>query len=239
MYPRTIIHSGQFSRIVDPEFPKSLRIGTGRLIPRRFNPPSTWDSPQTLFPPTRGRNNTLPVNRFINSTDRRQFLIYTGGAISGTTQQHPEGSCAFVFQSPDCGPDGYASFALEREGPTGQAHPGTKVRAELRAVIAALRYKYWIEEGFNSLVIATASEYVVKGITEWVSVWLTTSWRTSTCADVKNRDLWECLLGEIEAWDDEGMEVRFWAIPREWSTCADSHAKEARLKRPHEQFHDV
>ncbi|KAJ6108366.1 ribonuclease H-like domain-containing protein [Penicillium sp. IBT 18751x] len=239
MYPRTILHSGQFSRIVDAEFPRRLRVGTGRLIPRRFTSPNTWDSPQTLFPPTCGRNNTFPVNRFINATDRRQFLIYTGGAFSGTTQQHPEGGCAFVFQSPNCGPDGYASFALEREGPTGQAHLGTKVRAELRAVIAALRHKYWIEEGFNSLVIATASEYVVKGITEWVSVWLTTNWRTSTCADVKNRDLWECLLGEIEAWDDEGMEICFWAIPRQWSTCADSHAQEARLKRPHEQFHDV
>ncbi len=31
---------------------------------------------------------------------------------------------------------------------------------------------------------------------------------------VKNKDLWECLLGEFERWDEKGLEVRLWYTPR-------------------------
>lgn len=44
---------------------------------------------------------------------------------------------------------------------------------------------------------------------------------------VKNRDLWEVLLGEASD-TDEGM--AFWRIPREWNMVTDSAAKDAAAK---------
>lgn len=37
------------------------------------------------------------------------------------------------------------------------------------------------------------SEYVRKGITEWIAAWKARGWRTSTKAPVKNVDLWQQL----------------------------------------------
>jgi ribonuclease HI len=39
----------------------------------------------------------------------------------------------------------------------------------------------------------TDSEYVRKGITEWVKGWKARGWRTSDRKPVKNQDLWERL----------------------------------------------
>jgi ribonuclease HI len=191
-----------------------------------------------LFPPALGFNNILPggVNRFIRSTNRRQFLIYTDGSCLENGRANPVGGCAFVFNNR---PDGQAGLTLEHEGPFGDSHIPSSNRAELRAVIAALRYRYWVEDGFNSLVIATDSAYVVHGITEWVIVWLRNGWRTSSNVPVRNRDLWECLLGEIEAWRDEGLEVQFWGISRAWNVDADALAREAARGVPQGEFFDV
>ncbi|KAJ6032068.1 hypothetical protein N7540_002800 [Penicillium herquei] len=75
------------------------------------------------------------------------------------------------------------------------------------------------------MVIATDSEYVVKGITTWIGGWIHRDWRTRNGGLVKNRDLWECLLREIKLADEKGLDIQFWRIPREWNTDADRYAK--------------
>lgn len=42
---------------------------------------------------------------------------------------------------------------------------------------------------------------------------------------VKNKDLWEMLLGEIEHFKGFGTTVKFWRIPRDWNMVADAGAK--------------
>jgi len=42
--------------------------------------------------------------------------------------------------------------------------------------------------------LTTDSEYVKKGITEWISGWVKRGWKNSQKKDVANRDLWERLL---------------------------------------------
>jgi ribonuclease HI len=55
-------------------------------------------------------------------------------------------------------------------------------------------------EGLNSLKasceidITTDSEYLRKGITEWVHQWKARGWKTSQKKPVKNKDLWIALL---------------------------------------------
>ena len=72
------------------------------------------------------------------------------------------------------GPSGntlVVSGRLEKKGPFGDNSIQTSNRAELRAVIAALQFRYWPGEGFYTFVVATDSEYVVEGSTKWAKTW--------------------------------------------------------------------
>lgn len=42
--------------------------------------------------------------------------------------------------------------------------------------------------------LTTDSQYLVKGMTEWISGWQKKGWRNSKKEEVANRDLWERLL---------------------------------------------
>jgi ribonuclease HI len=133
-----------------------------------------------------------------------------------------------------CGPPGLdqdgsprvVSGRLENEGPFGNESVATSNRAELRAAIAALRLQDWRNKGFDSLVLATDSSYVVDGATGWVKGWTRNGWKTRNGGDVKNRDLWDLLLGEVERWEHLGLRVELWNIPRELNGDADSAAKQ-------------
>ena len=65
----------------------------------------------------------------------------------------------------------------------------TNNRMELTAVIAALEsLKY------SCIVkVYTDSQYVQKGVTEWIAQWKRRGWRTSDNKPVKNLDLWQRL----------------------------------------------
>lgn len=157
------------------------------------------------------------------------LLLRTDGACLNNGQANPKAGWAFVHHAGTGThePDGVAQGRLESKGPYGDPAIQSSNRAELRAVIAALRFRNWEGENFHTVVIATDSEYVVKGSTAWVKNWVQNGWMTSGRAPVKNTDLWEMLLGEVERWKDAGMEIQFWKIPREWNGVADAAAKTA------------
>src|SRR5690606_6856917 len=63
-------------------------------------------------------------------------------------------------------------------------------RMELMAVIEGLRA---IKR--PSLVDLTSdSQYVLKGLKEWLDQWIARGWKTSTRKPVKNEDLWRALV---------------------------------------------
>jgi ribonuclease HI len=224
---------------LDSGLGRECTVGTGRVIPTKFHPPNPSDTPESLFPLRIGEMSMPPVHRFIRpSNTATQFLIYTDGACLDNGGANPRAGCAFVFKPTTQNPlvHGYTAFRLENEGPTSERHAQTSNRAELRAVIAALRFRYWPGEGADALVIATDSEYVAEGITTWVRGWLRRDWKTSMGSPVKNQDLWQCLLGEVEFWNEKGMCIEFWRIPREWNTEADRLAKKAANEDPIDKF---
>lgn len=101
--------------------------------------------------------------------------IYTDGACRGNP-----------------GPGGWGALLLmgehEREL-SGAETPTTNNRMELTAVIRAL-------DALKRPVkarIYTDSEYVRKGITEWLAGWKQKGWMTSARKPVKNQDLWQAL----------------------------------------------
>ena len=62
----------------------------------------------------------------------------------------------------------------------------TNNRMELTAVIRALESL----EGRRRVRLYTDSQYVQKGITEWIHDWKRRGWRTADKKPVKNVDLW-------------------------------------------------
>lgn len=76
----------------------------------------------------------------------------------------------------------------EKELYGGEAHT-TNNRMELMAAIAAL-------EALKrpvSATLVTDSQYLRKGITEWLPQWKRRGWKTADKKPVKNQDLWERL----------------------------------------------
>lgn len=65
----------------------------------------------------------------------------------------------------------------------------TNNRMELMAAIQALEA---LREPCN-VVLTTDSQYVRKGITEWIANWKKRGWRTAAKQPVKNVDLWQRL----------------------------------------------
>jgi ribonuclease HI len=66
----------------------------------------------------------------------------------------------------------------------------TNNRMELMAVIESLRALKTINNIPRQIAIYTDSQYVQKGITDWINKWKQNSWRTSGKKPVKNQDLW-------------------------------------------------
>ena len=102
-------------------------------------------------------------------------VIYTDGACKGNP-----------------GPGGWGvvlrSGAHTKEMFGGEANT-TNNRMELMAVIQALNALKRPCE----VVVHTDSQYVQKGISEWIHGWKARGWKTASKAPVKNEDLWRAL----------------------------------------------
>ena len=81
----------------------------------------------------------------------------------------------------------YGDSEKELSGAAGET---TNNRMELSGAIAGLEALKRPCE----VLITTDSQYLVKGMTEWVSGWLKRGWVNSKKEPVLNRDLWERLL---------------------------------------------
>ena len=104
-----------------------------------------------------------------------KVLIYTDGACRGNP-----------------GPGGWGAILMMGEhGKTlcGGELATTNNRMELMAAIQAL-------EALNKpcmVELHTDSQYVKRGVTEWLHLWKARGWRTMTKGAVKNEDLWRRL----------------------------------------------
>jgi len=65
----------------------------------------------------------------------------------------------------------------------------TNQRMELIAAIQALK----LLKGSCIVQVYSDSQYLVKGMTEWMTGWKNKGWKTSTKSDVANKELWEQL----------------------------------------------
>ena len=73
---------------------------------------------------------------------------------------------------------------------SGSERQTTNNRMELTAVIRGLET---ITKP-SKVTVVTDSQYVSKGMTEWIENWLARNWKTANKKPVKNIDLWQTLL---------------------------------------------
>jgi len=119
-----------------------------------------------------------------------QVDIYTDGACKGNP-----------------GPGGWGALLVagkhRKELFGGEANT-TNNRMELLAVIRAL-------EALNKpcqVVLHTDSQYVQKGISEWIHGWKARGWKTAAKEPVKNADLWQELDAVSQKHDIEWRWVK-------------------------------
>ncbi len=88
------------------------------------------------------------------------------------------------------GPGGWGALLRagkhEKELWGGEAHT-TNNRMEMTAVIEALKAL----KKSSDVVLTTDSQYVRKGITEWIEGWKRKNWQTAAKKPVKNVELWQ------------------------------------------------
>lgn len=111
--------------------------------------------------------------------------IWTDGACSGNP-----------------GPGGWGAVLVwrgqEREISGGESET-TNNRMELMAAIEALQ----LLQRQTGVRLHTDSQYVMKGLTQWIHGWKRNGWMTKSGSEVKNTDLWKrldalCATYEVE-----------------------------------------
>lgn len=113
-------------------------------------------------------------------------ILFTDGACSGNPGP---GGWGFILR--------HASSGQEKKDSGGQPQT-TNNRMELMAVIQGLEALK--EEGLQVQVLSD-SQYVIKGMTEWMSGWIKNNWRRGPkgkSGPVKNAELWQRLVAACE-----------------------------------------
>jgi ribonuclease HI len=122
------------------------------------------------------------------------ITIYTDGAARGNPGPGGWGA-VIIVDNHDQQSQNDRQWVTEIGG--GEKHT-TNNRMELTACIEALKFltTYYLLP--TTIQIYTDSEYVMKGITEWIKRWQAKGWKTANRKPVLNQDLWQELLALTE-----------------------------------------
>jgi ribonuclease HI len=111
---------------------------------------------------------------------------------TGAVELFTDGAC-----SGNPGPGGWAALLRWRGHErmiSGGERDTTNNRMELMGAIEGLAS---IKRS-SPVTLYTDSQYVMKGVTEWMSGWKKNNWRTSAKAPVRNQDLWLRLDEQVQ-----------------------------------------
>ncbi len=110
----------------------------------------------------------------------KQVTIYTDGSALGNP-----------------GKGGWAALLIygeKRKELSGAAELATNNQMELTAALKALEA---LKQPCQ-IELYTDSQYLRKGITEWIHNWLKNNWRSSNKKPVKNQELWQALYSATQ-----------------------------------------
>lgn len=122
---------------------------------------------------------------------RKHITIYTDGACSGNP-----------------GPGGWAALLIYDDTErviTGAEAKTTNNRMELAAVVESLR----VLKESCMVSLHTDSAYVANAFKQdWISAWIKRGWKTAGKKPVKNRDLWEDLIEQVNRHEVTWVKVK-------------------------------
>jgi ribonuclease HI len=124
------------------------------------------------------------------SQDKQCVEIFSDGACSGNP-----------------GPGGYGTilrYGKHEKELSGYAAETTNNRMEMLGAIAGLEA---LTQPCQVRLISD-SQYLVKGMTEWIDGWQRKGWKNSKKEEVANRDLWERLLVQAKKHQVEWVWVK-------------------------------
>jgi len=101
--------------------------------------------------------------------------------------------------NPNPGPGGWAAILLPSDGQKPQELSGSEANVtnnqmELQAAIEALKAL----PGPHQIELHTDSQYLRRGVTEWLAGWQRNGWRSSNNQPLKNKTRWQQLNAEIQ-----------------------------------------
>ena len=120
------------------------------------------------------------------------------------------------------GPGGWAAVIMTNDEVIelgGREDKTTNNRMELMGAIRGLAEvtdnKHLKDEDkkIQAVEICTDSQYVKKGMTEWIDGWIKKGWKSSTKKPVLNQDLWEALKKEEERLQASHVHVTWKYVP--------------------------
>lgn len=154
------------------------------------------------------------------------LTIYADGACSGNPG--PAGA-GIVLLEPQAG-----NFVVVGTQERALGH-GTNQIAEL--VAASMAIEAAIEHSATEIVVRCDSEYVVKGVNEWMGGWIKNGWRNASKKPVANKEHWLTILDALNrARGAAGKSIRFeWVRGHDsdpWNNMADELAVAASRMRP-------
>ena len=123
-------------------------------------------------------------------------MLQQPAKLAQTVTIFTDGACSF-----NPGPGGWAARLLHGDGRVvelgGFVPETTNNRMELQAAIEGLRAVFRLSSSRSpsgvAITLVTDSEYLRKGITEWIHGWKRRGWRTAAKKPVLNQDLWRTL----------------------------------------------
>ncbi len=122
------------------------------------------------------------------------ILIFTDGACTGNP-----------------GPGGWGSIVALPDGTVRELGGGNKDTTNNRMeMVAAIRALADLESpGPSTIVLYTDSQYLIRGITQWIWGWRNRGWKNSEGKDVANRDLWEELSRQLSRIKPANVEWKY------------------------------
>lgn len=115
---------------------------------------------------------------------KNHITIFTDGSARGNPGPGGWGAIVIYPQKNDM---------RVRELGGNEAHT-TNNRMELMGAIKAIEFtKKTINDSLVTIHLYSDSQYVIKGMTEWISNWKAKGWRTANKKPVLNQDLWQAL----------------------------------------------
>lgn len=132
-------------------------------------------------------------------TSYMKVIIYTDGSSRGNPGN---GGWSAIVMTPD--------EVIELGG---REDMTTNNRMELMGAIQGLKEVEGEKSKIQEVEICTDSQYVKKGMSEWIDGWIKKGWIGSTKKPVLNKDLWQELKKEEDRLKAGGIHVKWTYVP--------------------------